>query len=243
MGLKPKYKDGGFRDNRERLFARGSDLVYLMGRADTKGITAITGRPKLGKTWLLHELCRSLSEANGHLVGYTISTGQSSDLLLRSVANLYARWLAKSSFSEQAHIVWEQQKDDLIARFGEFTGKAVGGVLALTRPELSAFAKTIEGVFGGLGVADRELKTGGLQMPRLNYDDAHALVSVLAAITKRPITLVLDAWEQSPDVEQESKLLNSILDRLDEWPNMHIFVALRADDPAHELVCEFAKAW
>jgi hypothetical protein len=41
----------GFPDRPERFFGRQRDLKHLVGRARHKGITAVAGRPQMGKSW------------------------------------------------------------------------------------------------------------------------------------------------------------------------------------------------
>jgi hypothetical protein len=77
------------------------------------------------------------------------------------------------------------------------------------------------------------MRTGGVQLPTLSYEQARDFVSSVAQISRRPINLFLDQWEKSPDAALESKTLDSFLTHLDDWPLCHIFMALRADEPAH----------
>src|SRR5271154_3520662 len=104
-----------FRDRRAELFGRTKDLQALVSRAGHQGITAVVGRPQMGKSWLLTELARLLSTDfnRPYCVGFTSSSGQTPDLLLRAVVDLYTRWLSDSTYVEQAKIVWEQQKTGL----------------------------------------------------------------------------------------------------------------------------------
>ncbi len=90
----------GFLDRHDRLFGRKRDLNYLVSRAKHKGITAVAGRPQIGKSWLLRELARFLRSDNEprFQVGFTESSGQSADLLLRAVVDLYTRWLSDATY-------------------------------------------------------------------------------------------------------------------------------------------------
>jgi len=186
----------GFADNRGRLFGRARDLDHLLARAEHKGLTAVAGRPRMGKTWLFTELCRTLSEGRGYLVGYAFSTGEEADLLLRSVSDLYARWLRSASFKDQAKSLWDRhKKEGLIARFGQKLVGVVEKVASLAGPAVTVLAKSVGEVIGTLAKADTDLRTGGLAIKRLGYDQARDLVAVLAHLAAHPIALVLDAWE------------------------------------------------
>jgi hypothetical protein len=235
-----------FQDRSKILFGRGPDLAHLLGRAPQKGMTAITGRAQMGKSWLLTELARQLSqdasplhsdtiqslnleERPSYLVGFTESLGETSDLLLRAVADLYTRWLSDSSYSQRAQIFWEQQKKDLVgntakavgtiiekvSKLGSKPGEAVGGLVS----------KTLEAVAG----ANRELLSGGVQLPRLQIEQGRELLAIVAQITCRPMVLVFDQWEKSPGIDFEAKILDSFVRHLDEWPPCHIFIGLRSE--------------
>ena len=91
MGMKPE-----FIDRSEVLFGRGPDLAYLIERAERPGVTAVVGRAQMGKSWLLTELARRLTQERSpsllgrqqFLVGLTESMGETSDLFLRAVVDL-----------------------------------------------------------------------------------------------------------------------------------------------------------
>ena len=226
-----------FPDRREQLFGRERDLEALCARVRLKGLTAVAARPQMGKSWLLTELARRLSQDHEprHLVGFAESAGEAPDLLLRTVIDLYARWLSDAGYGQQARMVWEQQKPNLlpgvaktVARiFKEIAGKAAKPV-----------AVAVEDAINGLIAADQSLKTGGVQLPTLTYEQARELVDAVAAISGRPIVLVLDQWEKSPDVARESKTLDAFVRHLEDWPGCHIFLALRPEEPAYGTVQE-----
>jgi hypothetical protein len=108
-----------FPDRSQVSFGREPDLAYLLERSEHSGITAVTGRAQMGKSWLLTELARRLSRDVGsvhsptirfqrlldqpsYLVGFAESLGETADLLLRAVVDLYSRWLSDSSYWQQA---------------------------------------------------------------------------------------------------------------------------------------------
>ncbi len=83
-----------FEDRSYLLFGRQPDIDYLMQRVEKKGLTAIAGRPQMGKTWLLEQVGFLLDDHQTCIVGYHESKGESDDHLLRAVMDLYRRWLA-----------------------------------------------------------------------------------------------------------------------------------------------------
>jgi hypothetical protein len=87
-------------DRRDRLFGREQDLARLIDRVRFKGLTAVVARPAMGKSWLLTELARRLAAEHEprHLVGFARSSGQTPDLLLRAVVDLYGRWLSDAGY-------------------------------------------------------------------------------------------------------------------------------------------------
>ena len=85
----------------------------------------------MGKTWLLHELGRRLSEWHGFLVGYHESKGQTPDHLLRCVSDLYSRWLADASNVEQAKSLWKRHRSRLFVGAGQAVGRLFAAVPGL----------------------------------------------------------------------------------------------------------------
>jgi hypothetical protein len=119
---------GPFEDRQNRLFGRRADRDRLAGRArTTKGLTAVLARPQAGKTWLLTEVARYLTEdaAPPVLVGYAEQLGQTSDLLLRAVANLYDRWLSHASTLDQGRRVWKKEKRQLFGQVAAAVTKII----------------------------------------------------------------------------------------------------------------------
>jgi hypothetical protein len=51
-------------DRRSKLFGRHQDIDHLIRRVKLKGLTAVVGRPQMGKTWLLTHAAWQLSEIN-----------------------------------------------------------------------------------------------------------------------------------------------------------------------------------
>jgi hypothetical protein len=120
-----------------QLFGREQDIAYLMERCGRRGLTAVVGKPQMGKSWLLTEVARRLEEqrskdgrlsltGNGALVGYFESQGEFADMFPRAVQDLYVRWLEDAGYREQAQVAFEEQREGLIGKMG----KLVGGLVA-----------------------------------------------------------------------------------------------------------------
>ena len=77
-----------FPDRRAYMFGRGPDVDYILSRVKSKGLSAIVARPKMGKTWLLEEVGRRLTEIE-YLVGYHECLGEP-DQMLRVVSDLFS---------------------------------------------------------------------------------------------------------------------------------------------------------
>jgi hypothetical protein len=178
-----------FVDNSERLFGREPDLAYLLERAGHSGMTAVVGRAQMGKSWLLTEFARQLSRNSAHsqsttvlkllgqpsyLVGFAESLGETADLLLRAVVDLYSRWLSTSTYLEQAQVVVEQQKKDFISRTGEAAGVLFEKLSKLGGKPIEAVGGLVKETFEALANANRDLLSGGLQLPRLQIEQGRA---------------------------------------------------------------------
>jgi hypothetical protein len=199
-------------DRRDRLFGREGDLAALIKRARYKGLTAVVARPQMGKSWLLTELARRLGAEPQppYLVGFAESLGETSDLLLRTVVDLYTRWLSDAGAWQKAKKVWENEKPNLLPGVAKAIAKIFKEVA--TKPVSVAVEEAINGLFA----ADERLRTGSLRLPTLSYEQACDLVKSVADISGRPIALFLDQWEKSPDAALESKTLDSFLRHLED---------------------------
>ena len=222
---------GEFPNRSSILFGRNPDLSYLLGRAENKGITAVAGRAQMGKSWLLTELARRLSAPpSQYVVGFTESLGETPDLLLRAVVDLYTRWLSDSNYWEQAQVTWQQQKKDLVGNVGKAVGTIFEKLSKLGAKPVEAVGGLVKETFDGLASANRELLTGGIQLPRLQIEQGRDLLALVFQITGRPLVLVLDQWEKSPAIELETNILDAFVRHLDEWPLCHIFVGVRSEE-------------
>ncbi len=213
------------------LFGREPDLHYLLQRAGTKGVTSIVGRPQSGKTSLLQAFTGRLAEDESFLVGYAESTGQYADLLLRSLQDLYARWLSDSTYFGQAKSLWIRHKETMVTRVGQAVGAALGKVFeAITGAK--GTGEALPGVFNSLHEANRDLRSAGIKLPTLDYEQARDVLWVLEQLTdgQMRIVLILDAFDQGEGVEVEAKTIQSFLRHLDDWPECHMFFATRAPE-------------
>lgn len=117
-------------DRPDVLFGRQPDLDYLHARTDARGITAVVGRPQLGKSGLLAEFAHQLADQHGGpLVGYAASSGEGG-LLLRAAKNLYENWLADETRLKRAKQLWWERKKDV----GPAVAKAVTRVIEAADP-------------------------------------------------------------------------------------------------------------
>jgi hypothetical protein len=214
----------------DRLFGAAPAVAFLLERARGSGLTAIVSRPQMGKSWLLNEVARQLSEApdDPYLVGFAEASGNTPDLLLRAVSDLYQRWLDNANYREQFQQSWQQQKDKLLPGVATLIGKLAG--------ELPGIGKLVGGVveqaLGGLVATDADLKKGGLSLSPLQYEQARDLVKAVAQISQRKVALCLDAWEHSADPVAAAQPLKAFAVNADSLPHCHIFLTTRPDPEA-----------
>lgn len=235
----------------DSLFEREPDLAHLLNRSEHRGLTAVVGRAQTGKSSLLMEFARRLSHDSPHallgpqphLVGFTESVGETSDLMLRAVVDLYSRWLSDSSYRKQAQIVFAQQKHDLVGRAGEAFGTIFEKLSKLGGDPLEVVGGLVKETFEGLAAANRDLQSGGIQVPHLQIEQARGLLEIVQKVTNRYTILIFDQWEKSLDVQLEGKILDNFLRHVDEWPRSHIFLSLLPEGPPHEVVKKFQRAF
>jgi hypothetical protein len=248
-----------FPDKSATLFGRVPDLDFLSARIEKRGITAVLGRPQMGKSSLLVEFARqaSLSAEIAHsdktllgrsfpssfLVGFAESGAENPDLMLRVVADLYCRWFASSNYWEQAEVLYGLHKKDLVGTTGEAVGSLFSAVSRLAGKPLEAIGALVKEAFDKLAVTNRELKSGGQLLPRLQTEQSLELLTLLYKISHRPLVLILDQWEKSPNLEMESKILDSFLRHLDEWPPCHMFLGVRSDGRSREILRQLRKGF
>jgi len=121
-----------FQDRRGTLFGRNRDLIYLTERAELKGVTAVVGRAEMGKSWVLTEAARRLSEGSKqYLVGFSEASGPT-DLFRQTVSDLYSRWLTNSTWPQQAQMIWRQQEENRIGKAGTIAGSIFSSLSKLS---------------------------------------------------------------------------------------------------------------
>ena len=222
---------------RFQLFGRQGDLGFLLKRSTSQGVTVVTGRPRSGKSWLFHELGRSLGHLE-FLVGYFESPGGPTDMPLRAVADAYARWLSSASFRKQGESLIERHRGALATNIG----KAVAGLLgtALSIKTGLPLRSDIVSAFENLAAVDDQ-RTGGLNLTPLPYEQARDLLVLLNRLSGKNVVLILDQWEKSENWRREGELIDTYLRHPDDWPNGHIFAGVRIDHDNEEMLAEIAR--
>ena len=90
---------------------------------------------------------------------------------------------------------------------------------------------------GSLELAKRaaaEVRSIGLELPRLTYDEAFGLAAFLATVSEHPTVLFLDAWQRCSPVAEAAAPLQCFLDHADSWPACHIFLGVGVDDASYQ---------
>ncbi len=210
-----------FPDRQDRLFGRDADVVRLVERASLPGITAVTGRARMGKTWVAQELARRLGGSQT-LVGYHEATGGESHVL-RAVSDLYGRWLRQSTFADQAASLWDRHKDGLIGKVGRTASAIFEPLKSLGVPGAGGIIRVLE----GLGHTEDDLRTAGLALKPLEYEQARAITTLVARLGDRPTVLILDGWEHSATVEADRQLLDGFQRHIDDWGPLHVYLLVR----------------
>jgi hypothetical protein len=185
----------------------------------------------MGKTWLLMEAGRTFVQ-EGYIVGYFEAGMDADDVFLRVIEDAYERWLADASMREQAVSMWERSKGNFISDVGKAVGKLFAA--ALDNP----IGKVVGEVFGGLAALNDELKTGGLQMKRLGYDQGKELVQIISDVSGKYVVLLMDALDQAPSKAFEMNKLQRFLTHVSDWSPCHVIVGMR---PEEELLREVEK--
>ena len=245
-----------FPDRSGQIFGREPDIAHLLDRSRQRGITAVVGRPQMGKSWLLMELASRLSLSAKPapspidvphlfapptcLVGMFELQTDTSDFLLRAVVDLYSRWLSDSTYIQQAQASYQLQKKDLIGRTGEAVGSIFEAISKLVVP-LEGVGKLVKGTFEGLAQANRDLLEGGTQLPRLQIDQARELLELVSKITKSQLVLIFDQWEKSLEIDKQAGILDTFIRHVDEWPSCHIFLGMRPDEKPRAAIKQLQK--
>jgi hypothetical protein len=222
----------------DHLFGRETDLTQLLQRTQGSGLTVILGPPQIGKSWLLMELAYRL-DCKGSarcLIGFTRSPNGANDPLLQVVCDLYQRWLADADAWEQLKTVWQQQKDGLLPALARFVGKLSEKAAKLVPIFGDLGGTAIRESLEGLVAADEDLSKGRLIVSRLEYSQAQELVSSVQRISGHPVSLMMDQWEETRDLEQQLNTFRDFLREPEQWPNCHFLLGARAGSKAADLL-------
>ena len=157
---------------------------------------------------------------------------------LERLCDLYTRWLSHSTWSQQAAVIREQNKKDLVGNVGKVVGRLFEKLSKLGPKSMEAVGGLVKEAFDGLAGANRELLTGGIEFPRLQIEQGRALLALVSQITNRPMVLVMDQWEKSPALALEANVLDAFVRHAEEWPPCHIFVGLRPEEVALKAIID-----
>ncbi len=215
--------------SKQPMFGRQQFLDKVRERVQTTGMTAVLGRSQSGKTTLLRHLREDLKNHDGVLVGYSQSTGEP-NLMLRSLKDLYTSWLANSSYIDQAKLLWKKNKDSIVQKAGGTAGRFLGNILGVQHQAVKPVSGLVAEWFDKLESMGNQLNTGDIKLPTLAHDVAKDLLELLRILSGKHPILILDALEQSNDVETEAKLLSAIVRHVRDWPPLHIVIAARCPE-------------
>jgi len=203
------------------MFGREDDVRQLIERAHNRGLTAVTGCGRQGKTWTLLQVARQLA-GEGNLVGYHECMGEPG-VMLQAISALYLHWLDKSNFADQFQLLWNNHKSNLIVESGVFILNSIKGFWKDS--EFGSFPAEAASL---LERAQKELRTGNVFAPITDYHAALKHLNVIASLaSKTKLVLILDAWEQAGETRKEFAILKGFLDHNHLWPDLHIFVGVR----------------
>ncbi len=208
------------------LFGREEDVQFLLDRAQTRGLTAVCGRGRQGKTWLLREVGTRLTD-QGCLVGYH-ECHQDMGAILQAISALYLHWLNEANYADQFKLLWEKHKGNFITGVGAFILNAIKVDSLGDFPAEAAKA---------LEKANQELRTGGIHVPITDYDTALKHMNIIGSLAQnRKQILILDAWEKAEQVDKEFAILKGFLDDNHLWPDCHIFIGVRQPNKVEGLL-------
>ncbi|MBI1899927.1 MAG: hypothetical protein HYS13_02280 [Planctomycetia bacterium] len=211
-------------------FGRKADLDRLAERVSRRGVTFVMAPPRMGKTWLVRNLAfRRLQPplAENWSVGYAESTAGKNDLVREAIADLYKRWLHSAGTMQQARSLLDRHRRDLVGKVGVAVGRMLGKVVELI-PGGAAVSGLVDEALNGLRGTNEDLKSGGLVLEPIAYDDAHALVSLISRLRGGPVLLIMDAWERGERRIGDRGTIQKMLANMGDWPDrFHLLVAIR----------------
>jgi hypothetical protein len=211
------------------FFGRKKDMAFLHERIKQPGLTAVLARPQAGKSRLLQELRDKLRlgvQDDAPLVGYAQATRDTQSHILYAARDLNQHWLADASLTQQARKMIAARGEGVVARLGEAAAKSLAPFLKIIDP-MGALSTLAPSIFTWLRGQDDALRTGGLDLPLLTPELARNLLNLLHEISGRRMVLILDAFDQLPDVRREGGPLREFLALMHEWPDCHVIVSSR----------------
>ena len=193
------------------IFGRGKDLEYLIQRIQHPGVTFVSARPQQGKTRLFEELVDVLRSPDQgqptHWVGYCeAERGVDIDITRFALENVYQDWCHHSSFQQQGRMLWQQHRDHITESLGSTFAGAIANIFNLVDSSRSISA-AVKSVFEGLASANKGLDGRSFELPRLSSEQIRDALQLIDTITDRPVVLILDAFEQLSEQQQQAATL------------------------------------
>src|SRR5271166_1084352 len=81
-----------------------------------------------------------------------------------------------------------------------------------------------------------EVRSGRLIVSRLEYSQAQELVGSVQKITGQRVSLVMDQWEETRDLDQQRNTFRDVLREPEQWPSSHILLGAQEGGEAAELL-------
>jgi len=176
----------------------------------------------MGKTWLLKEFARQISENKSSLVGY--SNQVSTQSILRAISDCYESALSEKNFKAQLKKIFKQEKGNWIARYGRTIVN-----LCLFSNSLKTLAGEVLTDFESI---NQRLLTADLELERDEYEEVLRVVKLITETdsSNRSIILILDAVEVVENIEREFNILDRFIKNTDQWPHCHFIIAYKHPD-------------
>ncbi len=230
------------RTNVAPLFGREGDLRALRDRIRSTGLTAIIGAPRIGKSRVLQTLRDDIRKGSrGALVGYVETQYQIDDALLRIVADLYASWVEEAKRNQQLDVL-HNKATDYSRQWLSWGSQTLVNVLesTLNDRDSKVTGSVVRTLISSALAPFHESRPGGVHIQALDYERARDLLDAVHEVTGRPIVVMLDQWERSPNIAREGDQLKSFLEHAHQWPTTHVLVASRANCLTAQCAAEIA---
>ena len=212
------------------LFFRQKELDYLLERTqdDEFTLTFLVARPQMGKTRLLVEFLYEISTSsknNQYSIGYAEATNEDQDLLLRSVQSLFVIWTKQRSFVEQLQHAWKSTRTNWPTKLGKISVSLLNSVF---KDNFGSTGGLIVDSLNALIKEQSSQSEGSSSI--LSYEQCCSILNYIHEISEEPIVLVLDAFEQLPNISSHQSVLSKVLADCHRWPRVHIFLSVRNPD-------------